>query len=273
MTSLTLVGASARDRSVGVTVRVIDGVDVTVRGVASVLADRRSPAGTVDGASLELRKTVLHLHVGGEVLASSFGLFGLERLGSDGSAGSIAAVWVVRLAVVEGLDGQVGPAGLLDGTVLKSSVGETRQRFAGFRNLIAVGSANNDVVIVAVLANVNSGLLLDGHTPEGALECSLRVRLGTFTACRAGVDDRVTLEEDVEGKASSSFQAFSGAHVGIVRRVRDIAQVCRSADRSLKILESPLPSIGSGSVLSGIKVGVVIKECNICVGGGGVGVW
>lgn len=145
-----------------------------VDGISSVGAVALVPSTLVEGALLDTTLAVLDLHVRGEEVAGGVGAL----LGDDVALG--LATRVVKVAIREGLDGQVGIAvvgqairlGCVDGTTAELGLGPALNGCLTCVYVVAVRSGDDNLELVAVLTLVGSQIRSYQVTPEGSLNHS-----------------------------------------------------------------------------------------------------
>lgn len=182
-----------------------DGVDVLVHGADHALGlvdigedpDVEEVAGVV-------RVVVGVVHDGAlDVLLVEGGGLGAER----GALGGVVDVEHAHANVALGLDGA-----LQGGRAIEASDGLRGEGLL----VVTVGGGDDDVEVIAPpLTNVGGSVLVDGETPETALEESLRGRVAGVSGSTR-VAARGTLNEDVETHASRVGGALRSTSADVV---------------------------------------------------------
>lgn len=119
--------------------------------------------------------------------------------------------------------------------------------------------------VVPVFTTVGGSGRTDANTPEAALDDSRARGVG---ASGAGVLAGISLEEDVESRASGVRFAVSRALRRTVGGIGLVSHVSRGGGRRLEVLESLVPSSRGNGRQSGVGQVRVGEESRIRVGGG-----
>jgi len=130
-------------------------------------------------------------------------------------------------------------------------------------SVVSIGAGNDDVEVLAVLADVGGVGGGDGATEEGALDVGLGEGVG---ASGGGVDGRVALEEDVEGAAAGDGAADGRAGGGVVRRQVDQTHVGAALDGGLEVGEGASVALGRGREVGECRKRRVVGEAGVGVG-------
>ena len=172
----------------------------------------------------------------------------MEVVSCFGLTSSSAAGWIVWCTIVKHLVSYVAVAlgGSINGAVVEEGTSEAREVVGLFLD-VAVASSDDNVEIMAPLTIVGGSVSLNGCAPKDTLDNG---GAGWVRAVEARVKGGITLEVDVEGRATVPSIAKRRTLVGVICCQAGVSEVThRRLSASIEVCESVDPARrGCGSV-------------------------
>lgn len=275
-------------RGVGVGEAVRDGIVVTAAPLAVVGGIAVVPGLGVQGAVLSLGNSILQDEEGVEELASLSGgvcgrmsnvVLGLSGTGSCAELrieGAIGEDFGTQESVVSS-----AVEGSVDGVISQVDGGAVPGLIIGALGNVAVGSSNHNLELVAPLAAVVGGVLVDGTTPEDTLDdigaSGVGAGIGGFLdkvrvwslmlVKRVKTYNRgITLEVDVESNTAVDGIALGSASLSVVASEGSVTHVAIGTAGSLQVLEGVEVTRGSSSIVGSRREVSVAQESGRSIG-------